>query len=141
MIEAWRTKLNCGNKIGALIMDLSKSFDTINHDYFLSLLIKVYGFNENSVSFVRSYLTNRYQRRKIGNTFSDWNKIITGAPQCLILGPLIFNILLIICCICRYNTLYSANKNISQIISDLSNDFEILNETFPLNGSMIAIWY
>ena len=97
MIETWRTKLNSGNTIGALIMDLSKSFDTINHDYFLSMLIKVYSFNESSVSFIRSYLTNRYQRRKIGSTFSDWNKIITTVPQCLMLGPLIFNILLIIC--------------------------------------------
>ena len=60
MIETWRSKLNCGNKIGALIMDLSKAFDTINHDLFLSKL-KAYGFNENSVSFIRSYLTNRYQ--------------------------------------------------------------------------------
>ena len=42
--ETWRSKLNCGNKIGALIINLSKSFDTINHDLFLSKL-KAYGFN------------------------------------------------------------------------------------------------
>ena len=28
MIETRRSKLTCGNKIGALIMDLSKAFDT-----------------------------------------------------------------------------------------------------------------
>ena len=39
-------------------MDLSKAFDTINYDLFLSKL-KAYGFNENSVSFSRSYLRNR----------------------------------------------------------------------------------
>ena len=37
-------------------MDLSKVFDTVNED----LLLNVYGFIENSVSFVGSYLTNRY---------------------------------------------------------------------------------
>ena len=90
MIEAWRLKSDCGNKIGALIMVLSKAFDTINHNLFLSEL-KAYGLNENSVSFIRSYLTNRYQK-KIGSTFSDLNKIITGVPQDSILGPLFFSI-------------------------------------------------
>ena len=131
MIETWRSKLNCGNKIGALIMDLSKAFDTRNHDHFLSKL-KAYIFNENSVSFIRSYLTNRYQREKIGSTFSDRNKIITGVPRGSILRPLFFNIFINYLFlftnkseICNYaddNTFYSANKNISQIISDLSND-------------------
>ena len=79
MIETWILKLNYGNKVGAIIMDLSKAFDTINHDLFLSKL-KAYGFNESSVSII-SYLTNRYQRTKIGSTFSDWNKIISGVPQ------------------------------------------------------------
>ena len=64
MIENWRSKLNCGNKIGALIMDLPKAFDTINHDLFVSKL-KAYGFNETSVSFIRSCLTNRYPARSV----------------------------------------------------------------------------
>ena len=28
MIETWRAMLNKGNKVGAIIMDLSKAFDT-----------------------------------------------------------------------------------------------------------------
>ena len=44
IIETWRSKLNSGNKIGALIIDLSKACNTINHDFFLSKL-KAYGFN------------------------------------------------------------------------------------------------
>ena len=123
-------------------MDLS-TFDTINCDLFLSKL-KAYGFNENSVSFIKSYLTNRYQRTKIGSTFSDWNKIITGVPQCSILEPLFFNIfindLLLfankseICSHAQDNTLYAANFLLT--ISDLSNDFETLK-----NGFMITIWH
>ena len=36
MIETWRAKFSCGNKIGALIMDLAKTFDTINLDLMVS---------------------------------------------------------------------------------------------------------
>ena len=31
MIESWRRLQNKGHKVGAIIMDLSKAFDTINH--------------------------------------------------------------------------------------------------------------
>ena len=61
MIEKWKTILNKKLKVGALFMDLSKAFDTLDHSL---LLVKVsaYGFDNNSSSFVRSYLTNRIQR-------------------------------------------------------------------------------
>ena len=38
IIKTWISKLNCGNKIGTLIMDLPKAFDAINRDLFLSKL-------------------------------------------------------------------------------------------------------
>ena len=34
MIEPWRSKLNCENKIGGLIMELSKPLVTMNHNRF-----------------------------------------------------------------------------------------------------------
>ena len=40
------------------IKELVKSFDTKNHHLLLSKL-KAYDFKENSVTFIRSYLTNR----------------------------------------------------------------------------------
>ena len=53
-------------------MDLSKAFDTINY-YLLLSKLKAYGLNENSVSLLRSCLTNMYQQMNISSTFSDWN--------------------------------------------------------------------
>ena len=71
-------------------MDLSKGFDTLNHNL-LDAKLKADGLVLNPASFIKSYLTNRYQRCKIGDSFSEWERIITGLSQGSILGPLLFN--------------------------------------------------
>ena len=43
MIETWRAMLNKGKKVGAIIMDHYKAFDTLNHNLLLCKL-KAYGF-------------------------------------------------------------------------------------------------
>ena len=64
MIKSRKAKLNNGSKVGVIIMDLSKAFDSLNHDLLLTKL-EAYGLDNNAVSFMRSYLTNRLQRCKI----------------------------------------------------------------------------
>ena len=145
MIETWKSKLNVGHKIGAIIMDLSKAFDTLNHDLLLAKL-KAYGFDAKSVAFLKSYLSDRQQRCKIDDTFSDWQKLIAGVPQGSILGPLLFNIFindlfLIIenCTLCNYaddNTLYACRQNLDDVIVALQKDFCKLSEWFH-NNSMV----
>ena len=55
MIKKWKTILNKKLKFGALFMDLSKAFDTSDHSLLLAKL-SVYGFDNNCLSFIRSYL-------------------------------------------------------------------------------------
>ena len=93
MIEIWKTKLNMGDKLGVIYMDLSKAFDNLNNELLIAKL-KCYGLDQNAVKFFRSYFSNRYQCCKINNTFQDWRKIIAGVPQGSILCPLLFNIFL-----------------------------------------------
>ena len=45
----------------ALLMDLSKAFDTINHDILIAIFHR-YVFNKKSPCLIRSYLTERWQR-------------------------------------------------------------------------------
>ena len=78
---------------GAILMDLSKAFDTFNHELLIAKL-NAYGFSHDSLLLLYSYLANRWQRTKINNTYSSWSEILLGVPQGSISGPLLFNIYL-----------------------------------------------
>ena len=61
-------------------MDLSKAFDTINHELLIEKL-HAYGFTIDSFDLIHHYLSNRWQRTKIDKTFSSWSKLLQGVPQ------------------------------------------------------------
>ena len=72
-------------------MDLSKTFDTINHDLLIAKL-EAHRFSTNALLFKLSYLKDRSKRISINSSFSTWGEIIAGIPQGSILRPLLFNI-------------------------------------------------
>ena len=73
-----------------IFLDLSKAFDSVQHDVLLCKLEKLYGFRGNALELMKSYLTNRVQYTKIGNSKSKLLKIDCGVPQGSSLGPLLF---------------------------------------------------
>ena len=91
MIEEWRKRLDEGYDVIAVFLDLSKAFDTVNHEILLAKL-KFYGFHENFIKLIRSYLYKRRIRVKVNNTLS-LSQIFNddlGVPQRTVLGPLVF---------------------------------------------------
>ena len=66
MIEKWKHALYKGKKVSAIFMDLSKAFDTLNHNFLLAKL-NAYGFFFNAIKFVQSYLLERFLRLDINN--------------------------------------------------------------------------
>ena len=91
LIENWRRCLDENKVVGAVLMDLSKAFDCLSHELLIAKL-EAYGFNENTIKLVYSYLTNRKQSVKIKGSLSALKRILSGVPQGSILGPMLFNI-------------------------------------------------
>ena len=85
--------VDAGEHVGAILMDLSKAFDTIPHGLLLAKL-HAYGANDNTCKLFMSYLTGRKQRVKVKDARSNWVMIKKGVPQGSVLGPLLFNIFL-----------------------------------------------
>ena len=102
-----------------------------------------YGFDANALSFIQSYFSNRYQKIKVGDKFSKWQKISAVLPQGSILTLFFSTFLLMISwlinettTLCNYsdgNITSSSNKNTKIIISRLRNDFAIISEQFYEN--------
>ena len=85
MLELWREALDKGESVGAIFMDLSKAFDILYHDLLIAKL-EAYGFSENSLNYIQSYLRSGLQRTNVIN-FSLWEDIFSGVPRGSILGP------------------------------------------------------
>ena len=94
MLEKWKSSVDKGKVFGALLTDLSKAFDCLDHELLIAKL-NAYGFSLSALKLIHSYLSNRKQRTKINSSYSSWQDILFGVPQGSILGPLLFNIYLI----------------------------------------------
>ena len=70
-------------------LDLSKAFDSIDHQLLLKKLTKM-GLSDNAVRWIKSYLTTRKQITKFKNFRSKEEIAHSGIPQGSIVGPLLF---------------------------------------------------
>ena len=80
LIEKWKRTLDKHGYAAAMLMDLSKAFDTLNHELLIAKLY-AYGFSKESLKLMFSYLTNRWQRTKVNQSYSSWTELLLGVPQ------------------------------------------------------------
>ena len=132
VLEKWKSSLDNGENIGAILMDLSKAFDCIRHDL---LLQNSYGFSRESLCLIYSFLDNWHQRAKSNGPFSTYKRLYLGAPQASVLGPLFFNIyindllLSLETDFCNYadeSTIYACDKTLDSVVARLESDSSIV---------------
>ena len=72
-----------------IFVDLTKAFDTVDHEILLHKL-QHYGIRGHANTFFRSYLTNRLQYTVLNESASSTGKIECGVPQGSVLRPFFF---------------------------------------------------
>ena len=75
-------------RIGPIITDLYKAFDALDHSLLIAKL-EEYSFDSLSLEFMKSYLTNKKQRCKVGNCFFIRRTTTLVVPQGYIVESLL----------------------------------------------------
>ena len=122
-----------------IFMDLSKAFDTIDHDILIYKL-KRYGIRGLALSWIIDYLSNRKQYVLYKSSKSQNSNIVCGVPQGSILGPLLFLVYI--------NDITNTSKTLKFILfADDTNIFyshenlEILFNTLNTEIDKVSQWF
>ena len=108
-IHDFATTLNVGGQVHAILLDLSKAFDTVPHNK-LCYKLSSYGIRGQLLNWINAFLTDRKQQVVLNGETSQPQPVISGVPQGSVLGPLLF--------LCYINDIPSAVKSKIKLYAD-----------------------
>ena len=75
LLKKWKSAIDKGKSFGALLTDLSKTFDCLSHELLLAEL-HACGFSIAALRLIHSYLTKRWQRAMVNMSYSSKEEIV-----------------------------------------------------------------
>ena len=136
-LDQWYKALDDKKYVG-VFLDISKAFDTVNHNLLL-LKLSHLGLSPSTIAWFKSYLSNRCHQTRIENTYSSLCFPTNGVPQGSTLGPTLFSAFI--------NDLLSVlPSNSTVLFADdttiflISNDLQELNSSLQLTLNLANVW-
>ena len=132
MYDRWVRAASNKQVSGVVLLDLSAAFDLVDPDILVKKL-RIYGFDDDFLCWIGSYLTDRFQAVWIDHVLSEFLHCEVGVPQGSNLGPLFFLIFFndlphtVDCAVDSYaddTTLTATGKTVYEIGEKLTLDCE-----------------
>ena len=129
----------------AIFCDLSRAFDMVPIDLLLKKL-ESNGIRGTSLKWFESYLRDRVQYVKVGNSNSSCQNVKSGVPQGSVMGPILFLIffndlpcstLLKVLLFADDTTLIASGKNLSELVNFMNHELKKISAWFRANQMVL----